>query len=133
VNPTSLFKGCSRCRRFHTFSSSLKTYLHHIPFFCDLRTVHRAIMRSTVLTLFLFASSPLATTGLATKHQHRHLHSRDRVAAPVTEFGWSLQSATCPTNTDECSNGGFGACCPKGTFCNPAGNLEVAACCPTGE
>ncbi|KAL6837268.1 glycoside hydrolase family 71 protein [Trichoderma camerunense] len=46
----------------------------------------------------------------------------------VAGQGWSLQSASCPSDTQSCGNG---SCCPSTSHCQATGNGEVEACCPT--
>ncbi|TFB02978.1 Glucan endo-1,3-alpha-glucosidase agn1 [Trichoderma ghanense] len=46
----------------------------------------------------------------------------------VAGQGWSLQSSTCPSDTQSCGNG---SCCPPTSHCQATGNGEVTACCPT--
>lgn len=44
--------------------------------------------------------------------------------------GWSLQSATCPSGTNSCGEGG---CCPSNLHCFAAQTDEVASCCSSSE
>ncbi|KND88090.1 Glucan endo-1,3-alpha-glucosidase agn1 [Tolypocladium ophioglossoides CBS 100239] len=48
----------------------------------------------------------------------------------VAGQGWSLQSATCPANSQSCGNG---SCCPQTSQCQATGNGEVVACCPNSN
>ncbi|KZF24964.1 hypothetical protein L228DRAFT_243727 [Xylona heveae TC161] len=79
-------------------------------------------MRASAVLLYLAASGASATHLLAARIPQT-LAQRDTVG------GWSLQTDTCPSNTQQCTHG----CCPSSTTCQDPGTDQVSICCPSSS